>query len=126
MKKIVGPNADAVNRVIVRVSKITAVEAEKLDAAWGDAQHPAGVDALNAAWNAAMGAAHGAARNSVRNDARRAAMGAAHGAALNIPAWLATRAAAMAAVVRDRISDEDYRALAGPWESVMGPIFKDE
>lgn len=122
MKKIVGPNADAVNRVIGRVSKITAVEAEKLDAAWGAAQHHAGVDALNTAWNAAMGAAHGAARN----DARRAAMGAAMGAALNIPAWLATRAAAMAAVERDRISDEDYLALAGPWESVMGPIFKDE
>lgn len=33
--KTFGPNTDAVSGLIERASKLTAAEAEKLDAAWG-------------------------------------------------------------------------------------------
>ena len=63
-----------------------------------DAKSPA------AAWDAARDAAWDAARAA----ARAAALAAARAAA--------------AVVVRDLITPEQYALLAGPWESVMGPI----
>ena len=127
--KATGPNADAVNGVIERASQITVADAEKLAAAWDDA---GGIPWGGTAWNAAQrAAASDPERRAARRDAQHAAWEAtwvAGGAALD-NAWIAARTAAreatQAAVVRDLISDEDYRELAGPWESVMGPIFKE-
>src|SRR5579885_2641553 len=59
---------------------------------------------LDAAWDAA----------------RDAAGDAAWDADLHVAAWDAAGDAARALVVRDLISDEDFRTLYGPWESVIG------
>jgi hypothetical protein len=59
---------------------------------------------MDAAWDAAWDAA------------RDAAWDAARGAAL------AERDAALAELVRDLITDAQYRKLAGPWNSVVGEI----
>lgn len=113
--KIDGPNADAVNSVVERAKKITAAEAKKLaaaryaalDSAWDVARRAAWSNARRGAWDAAGGAAWNAAGGNGRIAVRGAAGDAAQ-----------------AAVVRDLISDAHFQALAGPWESVMGPIFK--
>lgn len=72
--------------------------------------------ALDDAWVAAREAAGDAAWIAVAQDASWSA------------AWVSARAsagyAAGAAAVRDIISDWHYATIAGPWESVMGPIFK--
>lgn len=93
-----GPNADAVMSLVDKGSQITLTEARK----------------LNATWNATRAAARDAAWEAAREDAREAAWEAA---------WYIAWEVAQAAVVRDLISDKHYKALAGPWESMMGPIF---
>ena len=126
-----GPNTEAVNGVTERASKLTAGEAEKLAAMLGVAE----ASELNAAWHAAWDAVlvdgtRLVAWNAAGDDAWVAAWDAAWDAAgddARDSSWEAARAAArdaaQAAVVRDLISDADYRTLAGPWEAVMGPVF---
>ena len=97
-----GPNGRLVVALIERAKRLTPEEAKQLAAARGAAWSAAG-----AAWDAAWSAA------------RRAAWSAS-GAAWDA-AWDASDAA-LATVTRDLISEEHYRTLAGPWESVMGPI----
>lgn len=113
-------NADAMSAVVDRAKKITEAEAEKLAAAW----RAAGGDDLDAAWNAAW----------TGGDAAWAAWGAywtecVEGGAARNHVWrvagVVAAGAARAAAVRDLITPEQYRILAGPWESVMGPIFKE-
>ena len=111
-----GPNADAVISLIDRASKITGAEAENLAAAW----HVA-----DAAWAATRVSACDAAREAAWDAAGDDATYTAWRATAMYAAGDAAREAARAAVVRDLISDEHYETLAGPWESVMGPIFKD-
>lgn len=115
-----GPNADAVIGVIDRASQLTVVEAEKLAAAEADAG-----TALDAALAVALESALDAERHAA-GYARAAAWRAADAALATAAdaAWAAGDAA-LAVMVRDLISDADYMALAGPWESVMGPVLKE-
>ena len=112
-----GPNADAVIGLLDRASQITGAEAGKLAAAWNVA---------DAAWAATREAAVGASREAAWDAAGDAACYDAWRATATYAAGDAAREAARAAVVRDLISDEHYQTLAGPWESVMGPIFEEE
>jgi hypothetical protein len=134
-----GPNGEAVAANIERCKTITADEAERLDAAWYAAWYAAGNAAGNAArnaarnaawdaawdaardaaWYAAWYAAGNAAWNAAWDAARDAARNAARNAAWNA-AWDAARDAALALVVRDLITPEQFDLLYGPWASVFG------
>lgn len=106
-----GPNGPQVARMIEQARHLTEDQVVAIEAAW------------EAAWEAAREAARDAAREAAR-DAAGAAAGAAAWDAAWDGAWDTAWDAAWAAVVRDLISDEHYQALAGPWESVMGPTFE--
>lgn len=123
-------NDYAVRGLIERAAKITGAEAEELAVAWSAAQEEVAgdVDAWYDAWYVtSQDAARDAARSTERYDAwdyARAALDAALDAS-----WTAKSAAwdaALAVLVRDRITPEDYMTLVGPWESVMGPIFQED
>ena len=92
-------------------------------AAWGAARAAArgaaGVAAWDAAADAAWVAAWGAARAAARGAAGVAAWDAARGAARGAAADAAADAA-WAFIVRDLITPEQFRLLAGPWIDVMG------
>ena len=90
-----GPNGEAVAAYIERCKTITADEAERLYAAWYAARE--------AAWYAAREAA----RYAVWEAARYAV-------------WDAVWAAAIALMVRDLITTEQFDLLYGPWASVFG------
>lgn len=130
--KTFGPNTDAVNRVVERAKKITAEEAKKLADAWDalgfDRRRVTCYVASEYTWAAARSASRIDVLNDALDDVRRAvwdAAGATGCHALDV-SWEITPViasyAAQAAVLRDLISDEDYKTLAGPWELVMGPI----
>ena len=99
--EVFGPNGQAVVAVIERTKTLTGDEARRLDAA----RTAARTAARDAAWTAAWDAAWAAAR-----DAAWAA------------AWAAAWDAVIAVLTRDLITDEQYRTLIGPWESVIGAI----
>ena len=133
-----GPNGEAVAALIERAATITPEQAERLRAARNAAWYAAVDAARRAAWNAAVdaawGAAWGAAWHAARSAARRAAWNAARDAARHAArhaAWHAARDAAwyaavdaawdaaLALVVRDLITPEQFDVLYGPWASVM-------
>jgi len=86
-----GPNGEQVVRLIARAALLTKDEASRLDAA------------------------RDAARDAACDAARDAACDAAWDATCDA-AWDAT----LACVVRDRLTDDQFAILAGPWTSVMG------
>ena len=122
-----GPNGEAVAAHIERCKTITADEAARLyatrSAAWSatrsatrdaarSATRSATRDAARSAtWSAARYATRDAARSAARDATRSAAWSAARDAA-----WYA----ALALVVRDLISPEQFDILYGPWASVFG------
>jgi hypothetical protein len=112
-----GPNGEAVVALIERCRTLT------LDAAWYAVWYVAWDAARDAAWYAARGAAWYAARDAARDAARYAAWYAAWGAAW-YAVWYATRDAAryaaLALIVKDLITPEQFEILYGPWASVMG------
>ncbi len=128
-----GPNGEAVVALIERAKTLTTGQATALNAAWNaawyvawDAARNAARDAARyAAWYAAWNAARDAARNAARDAARDAAWYAAWNAARDA-AWNGARDAAWnvacALVVRDLITPDQFDALAGPGESVMGAL----
>ena len=123
-----GPQGEQVAALIGRAGRITAGEAEKLDATWyatrGAAQ--AAWDAARvAAWDAARVAAQAAAREAAWYGAQ-AAWDAAQAAAAREAAWYGARAAALALVMRDLITKEHYDLLTGPWAQVIGPVHPDD
>jgi hypothetical protein len=74
------------------------------DAAWDAARDAAWDAAWYAAWDAAGDAARYAARDATRD-----------------AAWDAARDAALALLVKDLITPEQFEILYGPWRSVMEP-----
>lgn len=117
--RVWGPGEEPEIGLIDRAAQITAAEAKQLAAEWrrtGVADRAALADA-----RAALADARRAALEAAPRAAWRAAW---FDAATAWEAAEAARAADRAALVRDLISDEHYQALAGPWESVMGPIFE--
>ena len=89
-----GPQGAEVAAIIARSAMLTSDERASLTAAWDDA------------WSAtARGAVRGAAWDAVRG-----------------AAWGAVRDAALANLVRDLISAEQYDLLIGPWRSVVGEV----
>lgn len=104
--EVFGPQGVEVVALIARAGRLTADEAEQLnaakDAAWYAAKDAAW-DAKDAAWAAA-------------GDAGDAAWAAAEHAG---DAVGAARDAALALVVRDLISPEQFDVLYGPWASVI-------
>src|SRR5579885_2159758 len=125
--QVFGPQGQEVVALIERAGRLIADEMQRLDAAWdaawgaaryaawGAARYAAGDAAGDAARYAAGDAAWDAAWCAARYAAGDAARDAARDAA-----WAAAGDAASAFVVRDLISDEDFRTLYGPWESVIG------
>jgi hypothetical protein len=96
-----GPNWRSVVFVVRQAASLTPAQAEQLPTARATARATAKDAAWAAAWDDAGDAAWATAW---------AAAGAAAGDA------------ALAVVVRDLITPEQYALLVGPWESVMGPI----
>lgn len=120
-----GPQGEQVAALIDRVGRLTASEAEKLDAAGNAAGNAARV----AAWEVARVAAWVAAWDDTWVAARVAAGNAARVAVWDDTwdaAWVAARDAALALVVRDLISKEHYDLLTGPWAQVIGPAHPDD
>ena len=97
--QVLGPNGEAVAALIERCKTLTYGEAEQLGAARGAAWYAARVAAGVAAWYAARVAAG----YSVCNAAGYAAGGAA-----------------LALMVKDLITLNQFDLLYGPWEKVMG------
>ena len=113
LEETYGPNWRYIVALARQAASLTREQAERIGAAWKAAQDAAQDAAYNAAYNAAGG------------NARGVAWRAAWSAALNAAGYAAGDAAGKAAyalVVRDLICPEHYQAIAGPWESVMGPI----
>ena len=112
-----GPNGEEVAALIERARNLTPVQVEELGGAWNAVPD----SSLDAAWDAVQDAgrhprkvaAWYAFRDAGR-DAWRTAQDADWAAAR-----YATRSAACAVVVRDRISEEHFNTLYGPWSSVM-------
>ena len=100
-----GPQGNAVAKVIEVTRAATADQLNSMAAAW-DAARAA---AWDAAWDAAWAAAWAAARDAAWDAARDAA-------------WDAARDAAWTYLVRDKITEEQFRILAGPWISVFGEV----
>ena len=101
-----GPNGEAVADLIERARHLTVDEIRRLAAAW------------EAAWDASRDAAWVAAREAARDAARDAAREAAWDASRDA-AWVAAWDAAIALLVRDLITPEQFDLLYGPWASVM-------
>ena len=97
-----GPNGEEVAALIERCRTLTNDEAKRLAAARDAAWNAARVAARHAVWNAAWAAARGAATDAARDAARDAA-------------W----DAALALIVKDLITSEQFEILYGPWRSVM-------
>jgi hypothetical protein len=125
-----GPNGDAVAALIERCKTLTNDEAKRLDAARDAAWDAARNAARGAARNAARNAARDAARTAARNAAWDAAWGTARNAAWNAAwdaawnaAWGTARNAAwdaaLALIVKDLITPEQFEILYGPWRSAM-------
>ena len=95
--RALGPNGREVAAVIARAALLTTDEISRVVAA-----------------GTAAGTAAEAAPRSAASDAAGYAAWDGGGSAV--------KAAARAAVVRDLITPEQYDLLAGPWESVMGPM----
>jgi len=139
MHEAYGPQGVEVVALIERCGRLTYDDAVALLAAWravrgavrGAAWGSAGGSAGDAAWHAARHAARDAARNAAWVAARHAAWDAARVAARNA-AWVAAgdaagdaardaaRNAALALVVRDLITPEEFEVLYGPWRKVCG------
>ena len=113
-----GPNGEAVAAHIEQCKTITPEQGRQLDAARYAARDAAGYAAWDAAAYAAAYAARDAARGAARDAARDAAWDAARDAA-GYAAGFAARDAALALVVRDLITPEQFDRLYGPWASVM-------
>lgn len=108
-----GPQGEHVAALIRSVPDITSTPTERVALAW-DATWYAALDAVrdtarDAAWNAARDAVRDATWYAAR-DAVRAAT------------WYA----ALALLVRDIITTEDYDALTRPWRTAIGPIHPDD
>lgn len=89
-----GPNGEVVEAHIEKCKTVTPEQVDRLNAAVGAAR--------TAAWGAAWDAAWGAARTAARDAARDAAGNSA-----------------LALLVRDLITPEQFDVLYGPWASVM-------
>ncbi len=127
---VFGPQWEHVCALVLRASRLNAVEGRELDAAGA----AAGVAAWDAAWDAARAAAGAAARAAAGVVAWDAARDAARAAARAV-AWDAARAAAggaaRALVVRDLIgqhgfTQDHYDILARPWRAAIGPLHPDD
>ena len=109
-----GPNGEAVAAHIERCKAITPEQGQKLWAASRDASWGASWDASWAAiWDASRAASRGASWAAIWG-ASRAARRNARWAASRAASW-----AAVALVVRDLITPEQFNELYGPWASVM-------
>jgi len=118
--RALGPNGREVAAIIARVALLTRDEIRRLASARGVARDAAEDAARAAAWAAAEDAPRAAGGDAALAAARDAAGNAAAKAAG--AAGAAARGAALAALVRDLVTPEQYALLAGPWESVVGPI----
>ncbi len=101
-----GPNTAEVEAMLARAATLTPAEAARLDAL----DESAGRDDD---WYAS--------RDAARESGIEAGWHAARDEACSAAGWVAARAA-IALVVRDLITAGQYAALAGPWESVTGPL----
>ena len=123
--RALGPNGREVAAVIARAALLTTDEISRVVAAGTAAGTVAGTVAGTAAGDAVRAATWAAAGTAAGTAAEAAPRSAASDAA-GYAAWdgggSAVKAAARAAVVRDLITPEQYDLLAGPWESVMGPM----
>jgi hypothetical protein len=109
-----GPNGEAVAALIERCRTLTYDEVKQLSATWDAARIAARDAARDAAWDAARIAARIAAGYAAWDAARIAARIAAWDAAR-----IAARIAAIALVVKDLITPEQFDCLYGSWASVM-------
>ena len=119
-----GPNGRDVAAIIDRARALTPGEMRRLDAAW--------VTARDAAWVGARDAARDAAGVAAWVGARAGAWAAAWGAAwvgARVAAWVGARAgawdvaveaAALATLVHDLITTEQFDLLYGPWKEAIG------
>ena len=114
--------AERAAAIIEQASHLTSTQVEDLAAAWRAAQDSAQVAALVAArdtaHDASQGAAQDAARHAALDAARHTARHADRGTAHT--AWNAAWDVVLGLLAKDSIPVEDFRALTGPWESVMG------
>jgi hypothetical protein len=123
--RALGPNGRQVAALIDRAGRLTRAEAERL----GAARNAAGGVAWDAAWHSVWDAAGDAGLDAARRvagaaarNATRAPGGVAAWDAAWHSVWDAAGDAAQGAVVRDLITAKQYELLAGPFESVVGPI----
>ena len=110
-----GPQGHEVVAIIDRARMLTADELRQLTAARDAAQDATWV----AAWYAARDAAWVAARDAAWDAAWYAARDAAWDATRDA-AWGAAWGAALATLVRDLITPEQYDLLMAPWRTVIG------
>lgn len=116
-----GPQGREVAAIIDRAEHLTVGEIEDLATAWCAARNAVQVAARGFARDvarfAALVASRGGALNVARGGALGGALNAAQGGALGT-----ARDAVLGWLVKDFISDEEFRTLVGPWEQVMGRV----
>lgn len=110
-----GPNGEEVMELIKKARNLTLEQVQGLDAAWGIRRRPyRGAQIPHAVW----GASSYAVWDTVWDAVCDGAWGCVWDDAWD-DAWDAVWNAARALVVRDRISEEHFNILYGPWASVM-------
>ena len=110
--EVFGPYGKQVVAIIDRCKTMTEAEAEAMRAAWNAERYTT--------WNVALDAAGDAAWDVVWDAERYTATDVAW-AALDA-AWDAERYTTLAYLAKDLITDEHFRLLVAPWESVMGKV----
>lgn len=116
-----GPQTIEIEALIARAKVITDDESRSWYAAWYATQDSSPNAAWDAARDAALDAAWDAAWDAARDVADDAAWDAVRSAA-DYP----VRDAALALLVRDLISEDDYDLLTRPWRQAIGPIHSDD
>ena len=109
-----GPNGEAVAAHIERCKTITNDQAHRMNAAWGATWGATRDAALAATWDAALAAARDAALAAAWDIERCKTITNDQAHRMN-----AARDAALALVVRDLITPDQFDLLYGPWRSVM-------
>lgn len=112
-----GPQCEHIAALLSSIPAITGTTANRVALARDAVSEVARDSAWYAAWDATRDGTRDAAFHVARSAPSRVMLGAVLDAA---------RDAALALLVRDLITTEDYDTLTHPWRAVIGPIHPDD
>jgi len=118
-----GPQGVEVDKLIRRISVLTADEVDELTAVWSAAPWAVSDTAWDATWAVAWHAAW-AARNAAWDATRAVPMWSEE--ASMAAAWAATAVSVRHLIGRHGFTQTHYDLLTSPWRQVIGPVHPDD